>query len=115
MVFLLESEDKDIIVYSNCYFYKRILYSWNTAYDVKYKKYCAGKVLLYEIVKYLFESNIADVYDFGAGRYPWKFEWTNCYNINYKLYMWNTKTIKGRILKFLCKIKEIVTYTICRQ
>jgi hypothetical protein len=108
ITFLLESEDRDIIIYSNCYYYKRILYSWNTAYNVKYKKYCAGKVLIYEIIKYLFESNFADIYDFGAGRYPWKFEWTNYYNINYKLYMWNTKTLKGKILKFLYKIKESI-------
>ena len=115
ITFILESEDKEIIAYSLCYCYRKILYGWNMAYNVKYRKYCVGKVLIYEIVKYLFESNIADVYDFGAGRYPWKFEWANCYNINYKLYMWNTKTTKGKILKFLYKVKKIITCTLCNQ
>lgn len=113
VTFILESEDKDIITYIICYLYKRILYSWNTAFNVKYKKYCVGKVINYEINKFLFENNIADVYDFGAGRYPWKFEWTKDFNTVYQLSMWNIKTFKGAILKSLYKIKELLVIISC--
>lgn len=115
VIFILESEDKNIIIYTICYLYKRTLYSWNTAFNVKYKKYCVGKVMNYEINKFLFGNDIADVYDFGAGRYPWKFEWTKNFNTVYQLSLWNTKTLKGRALKFLYKIKEIITCIICSQ
>lgn len=99
ITFKIENGNGDLLIYDTCYLYKRVLHSWNTAYDTKYESYNLGKVINFEIVKYIFENNIADIFDFGAGGYPWKFEWTNDFVFDYQLDMWNEKTLKSKLLK----------------
>jgi len=108
ITFLLETKNKELIIYDTCYSYKGILHSWNMAFNPIYEKYNVGRIINYEIFKYIFENNFAYVFDFGAGRYPWKFEWTNDFIFDYQLDMWNEKTKKGRLLKKIYKIKERV-------
>lgn len=105
ITFKIEDANGNLLIYDTCYLYKRVLYSWNMAYDTEYENYNLGKVINLEIEKYIFESNIADVFDFGAGRYPWKFEWTDDFIFDYQLDVWNEKTLKSKLLKKIHDIK----------
>lgn len=110
ITFEIEDLNGELLIYDTCYLYKRVLHAWNLAYNPKYEKYHLGKIINLEMIKYIFENNIADILDFGAGRYPWKFEWTDDFILNYQLDIWNEKTIKGKLLKkymILRKIKFI--------
>jgi len=106
ITFIIEDLNNNLIIYDTCYLYKRVLHAWNMAYDPKFETYHIGRVLNSEIAKYIFESNIADIFDFGAGRYPWKFEWTNDFIFNYQLDMWNENTKQGRLYKKIHEIKN---------
>src|SRR5690606_874844 len=37
------------------------------------------------ILEFLFSQDQFDRFDFGAGRYPWKFEWTDQFTSTYRL------------------------------
>lgn len=106
ITFIITGDEDKLIIYYTCYLYKGILYAWNTAYDSQYGKYNVGKVINYEIINYIFESNIAEIFDYGAGRYPWKFEWTKDFIFDYQLNMWNVKNKKGRFLHKLSSMKK---------
>jgi CelD/BcsL family acetyltransferase involved in cellulose biosynthesis len=106
VTFVIIGDEDKLIIYDTCYFYKGILHSWNMAYDPEYEKYALGKVINYEIVNYIFESNIAEVFDFGTGRYPWKFQWTKDFIFDYQLDMWNIENKKARLLNKLSCMKK---------
>lgn len=106
VTFVITCNEDKLIMYETCYFYKGILHCWNTAYDPQYEKYNLGRVMNYEILNYMLDSNMAEVFDFGAGRYPWKFEWTKDFIFDYQLDMWNMKNKKGDFLKKLSCIKK---------
>ncbi|SHK16444.1 Acetyltransferase (GNAT) domain-containing protein [Clostridium cavendishii DSM 21758] len=98
--FFLENLDGEIIAYYSCYFYKKYIHFWNTAYDYKYEKYSPSKVNNYKVFEYIFnQEKFKDyIFDFGSGRYAWKFKWTNDFDIIYQLTLYN-KTKKGSLLK----------------
>ncbi|WP_066389201.1 GNAT family N-acetyltransferase [Neobacillus mesonae] len=101
ITFMIQDKDGKLIIYDTCYLYKGVLHSWNTAYDPNYFKYSVGKVINYEMMLYIFEHQISNTFDFGAGRYPWKFEWTDDFMLVYQLDLWNTDAKKGRRIKKL--------------
>lgn len=106
LTFILKDSNDEIIGYNTCYLYKRILHGWNSAYNPIMDKYSIGKILHYETVKYIFENRIADVLDFGAGRYPWKFWFTKDFIYDYQLDMWNLENEKGKKLNNFSKLKN---------
>jgi CelD/BcsL family acetyltransferase involved in cellulose biosynthesis len=106
ITFTIETPEGEIIIYNTCYLYKRVLHSWNTGYDKRYENSSLGRIIIHDMVNYLFENRIADILDLGPGRYPWKFEWTSDFLLEYKLDMWNENTKKGRILKKLYDLKH---------
>ncbi|MCK0112783.1 GNAT family N-acetyltransferase [Ornithinimicrobium sp. F0845] len=65
------------------------LLSWNTGYLPDYETYSLGTVLQLEILEYLDEHDpgreLAREFDFGAGTYPWKYEWTSSLRATYRL------------------------------
>lgn len=65
------------------------LLSWNSAYLPTYEPYRMGKVLQLEILEHLDAEDPtrqwAKEFDLGAGKYPWKFEWTPLYRSTYRL------------------------------
>lgn len=65
------------------------LLSWNTAYLPEYETYSVGTVLQLQILDYLDERDpgrdIGHEFDFGAGTYPWKYEWTSSLRATYRL------------------------------
>lgn len=107
LTLILRDKENEIIGYNTFYIYKRVLHSWNIAYNPKYHDYRVGKILKYELIKYLFESKIVDTLDFGAGRYAWKFEWTDDFVFNYELEVYNN-TSKAKNIKRIYKVKHMI-------
>lgn len=85
VTFLYETADGDLVGYRTCWLHDRVLLSWNSAWNPDYKDYRVGKAIQYDILRALFEDRFADRFDFGAGRYPWKFEWTGDFTSTYRL------------------------------
>lgn len=85
VTFGFESPDGALIGYITCFAYRRTMLSWNIAYHPDYEKYRIGKVLHHDTLAHLFETGEADRFDFGAGRYSWKFEWTGDFTLTYRL------------------------------
>jgi len=107
ITFLIISEDK-IVCYDSCYLYKNTLFSWNMAYDPDYYEYRLGKIINYEIFKYLIQKGKSYTFDFGSGRYPWKFEWTNTFNLVYELKYSNPDNKKLKIYNKIKRIKKAI-------
>lgn len=108
IAFVLESNEGEIISYNLAYLHNNKLYSWNSAYNPKYADYRVTKVRYYEVFKFLYQNRIASTFDFGAGRYPWKFEWTNTFTSVYKLDFYREPSIKFKLLKALQMMKTIL-------
>lgn len=108
VTFILEDNNSNIISYATCYYYKNTLYLWNTGYDPQFAKYAVCRVANYEIFKYIYENDFVDIFDFGAGRYPWKFKWTKDFIFNYKLDLWNSKSNKAKIINLLLYLKQLL-------
>jgi hypothetical protein len=102
---LVDKNDK-IFSYIIGFKYNKKYFYVNSAYDPKYESYNPGRILLYEIFIYLFESEIIDIFDFGTGRYAWKFEWTNRFNLLYRLNHINKKSKRLKLLKRLKSLKN---------
>ena len=106
VLFTLRSRDREIINYRICYLFDNILYSWNTGYNIKFKEYRVNNILFSEIFQYLLNETEIELFDFGAGRYPWKFTWTKDFNIVYNFEDWNIKNFKNKILRKIMNIKK---------
>lgn len=78
--------DGRLIGYRTTYEYRRTLLSWNSGYLPEYGQYRIGKVIQYDIVAELLATRSHDVFDLGAGRYQWKFEWTSLHHPTYRIY-----------------------------
>jgi len=82
---LIDQKNGDkIIAYNTGFVFKNVFYSTNTAYDPEYERYGVGKIIYYFVFKQNFETKLWNVFDTLAGRYAWKFEWTNKFNLLYK-------------------------------
>jgi len=104
ITFILKDNASNLLAYDTCYFYKDMLHSWNSAYNPQYEKYSLNVILYYETFKYLFQSKLASKFEFGTGRYPWKFKWTKDFMFIYQFNMWNDNTKKSKILKLLYRL-----------
>ena len=85
VTFGLTTPKDGLIGYITCFRYGGTVLSWNIAYHPDYEQYRIGKVLHYEAIAHLFRAGGVDRFDFGAGRYPWKFEWTDDFDLTYQL------------------------------
>jgi len=85
LTFAYQSKRGELLGYRSCYVDGTTLLSWNSAYHPDYDSYRIGKVIQYDILEHLFGQDRFDRFDFGAGRYPWKFEWTDQFSSTYRL------------------------------
>lgn len=106
MLFLLLDKKGDIICYRNTYKFKDTIYSWNTAYNIKYIDYRVNGTIYYEIFNYIIENKLVSKFDFGSGRYPWKFRWTEKFVLTYKYEDWNLEDNRVRMVKKLMDIRK---------
>jgi len=108
LTYLLINEAEDeIICYYTGYIYNDRFHSYNTAYNPKYEGYSVGKIFNYLIFEINDKEKLWNVFDMGAGRYEWKFEWTNSNNLLYKL---NIENFKNRRKKIVQKTIKIISY-----
>ena len=61
--------------------------------------------MYYEMFKYAFETKKFKRFDCGTGRYPWKFEWTNDFNLLYQL---NIDKPRSKYLKKYYELKTLL-------
>lgn len=85
LTFCYRAPDGTLIGYRTCFLHDDALLSWNSAYDPAFHEYRIGKALQYDLLRHAFTHRLADRFDFGAGRYPWKFEWTDTFTATYRL------------------------------
>lgn len=84
VTFAYETPDGDLLGYRTCFSHRRTLLSWNSAYHPDAADYRLGKVIQYDILEHVYRTGEVDIFDFGAGRYPWKFEWTDRSTLSYR-------------------------------
>ncbi|GAA1158281.1 GNAT family N-acetyltransferase [Ornithinicoccus hortensis] len=88
VTFGYEDADHNLLGYRTCFRHGRTLLSWNSAYHPDLDAYRLGKVIQIDILEHLLsvpvEQREVDIFDFGAGRYAWKFEWTDDFRPTYQ-------------------------------
>ena len=105
MYSLIDEETNKIIIYNWGFLKDSVFYSVNTAYDPKYENLSVGRVMYYEIFNYAFKTKKITCLDSGTGRYPWKFEWTNDFNLLYQL---NIDKPRSKYLKKYYMLKTLL-------
>lgn len=84
VTFAYEDPAGEVLAYRTCFVDGATLLSWNSAYAPSVQSYRLGKVLQYDVMAWVFNRGDIDMFDFGAGRYPWKFEWTDTFHGTYR-------------------------------
>ncbi|MFK5878237.1 MAG: GNAT family N-acetyltransferase [Flavobacteriaceae bacterium] len=107
LTFCLENEH-DIIAYVTCFIENDVIYVWNNSYNIKYEKFSPGDIIYMEAMKYFFgEKSQFNAFDFGGGRYPWKFQMTDDFISMYRLNLNNNKSKKYKLLEQYDKLFQI--------
>ncbi len=79
-----ENEDEIICFYTG-YVYNNVFHSGITAYNPKYQRYSVGKIFNYMIFEHNNSAPLWKIFDMGTGRYSWKFEMTDSFNLLYQV------------------------------
>lgn len=86
LTFAYEDSAGELLGYKSCFVDGPRLLDWNTAYAPQIRHLRPITVLLWDMVEHLLESEREfEVLDLGAGRYPWKFAWTDQFTTTYRL------------------------------
>lgn len=85
VTFGYEGPDGELLAARSTFRHGRTLLSWTSTYHPDLRDYRLGKVIQYDILDHVLRHGGVDVFDFGAGRYPWKFEWTTAFESSYRL------------------------------
>lgn len=96
ITFFYESDQGELLGYRTGFQHGRTLLSWNSAYHPDFSQYRIGKIIQYDVIEHVLTHDLADVFDFGAGRYSWKFEWTNRFSTTYKLQLKRPRSSERR-------------------
>ena len=110
LTYLLIDTDKneEVMCYFTGYIHKNIFHSVSTAVNPKYNHLRLGRIFNFLIYEKNYDNNNWDIFDMGAGRYEWKFELTNSFNL---LYTFNFENFKSKRMKFLNKVEKILSTT----
>jgi len=84
MTYCYETGDGRLLAARSTFRHRYTLLSWTSAYHPDAAAYRLGKALQLDILDDLIATGEADFFDFGAGRYPWKFEWTDAFDTSYR-------------------------------
>ncbi len=107
LTYMLVDDDNEaeIICFYTGYVYNDVFHSGITAYSPKYQRLSVGKIFNYMI----FEHNHAEpswkIFDMGTGRYSWKFEMTDSFNL---LYQVNIFQPSRKSLYYLNKCEKLI-------
>lgn len=97
-LYRLRGADNRLIAYQACYKKDTTIYFWNAAYDYEYRSYRPSMVAVAEMIEHLIAENRFEIADFGAGRYAWKFAWTDDFRLTYQWEIW-ADTHKARLVR----------------
>lgn len=106
VTFLLETNDGEMITYQTCYLFQDKLHVWNIGYNPKFRQYNLTCVRTIETLNYLMSNSVGYIFDWGAGGYPWKFEWTDKYTVNYLFTKWNPASKRAKLLRVMKFLKR---------
>lgn len=91
---LYDNKTDEIICFYTGYLYKNIFHSATTAYNPNYAQLAVGKIFNF----FIFAENSREprwqLFDMGTGRYPWKFEMTDSFNLLYQYHTFVPRTVK---------------------
>jgi len=104
VVYQMRSSTGLLIGYRMGFLHNNTLFSFNTAYSPDYADSRVGTVLMYEIIESNMRTNLWLRFDWGCGRYQWKFEWATGFNLLYKLYLVNPQ---ARNLQYWRRLQSI--------
>lgn len=104
---LVDNTNNEIICYYTGYVFKDIFHSVTTAYHPKYANLAVGKIFNYMIFEENYRNSRWSIFDMGTGRYSWKFEMTDSFNL---LYRYNKDCYRDQKTKRLLKIGRIFTH-----
>jgi len=104
---LVDSDsNQEIICYYSGYVYNSVFHSVVTAYNPRYQRLAVGKIFNYMI----FENNMKErrwkIFDMGTGRYAWKFEMTNTFNLLYQYHVFQPNSKK---MYYLDKCEKLIS------
>lgn len=85
--FIARSGDGDLLFHELAWRRDRHVWAWNTAYEPHAGKHRPSRARI-AMIEDLFARGDTDVYDLGAGRYPWKFELTAEFTLSYETTWW---------------------------
>lgn len=108
VTFLLETGEGRLMAYQTCYLFHNKLHLWNLGYDPVFTQVNLNYVRTIEMFKYLFEHDQPYLIDWGAGSYPWKFEWTDRFVVSFAFSMWRNKSIKANGIRLFQETKRWV-------
>lgn len=95
----------NIICYSICFKYNKILYFWQTSYDPSYYKYSPGICLLKFAIEDSFKRGYKE-FDFLRGDEEYKLRWTKTKRENYQFIIYNNR-ISSKIPILLTELRTI--------
>ena len=95
---LVDKKTSEIICYYTGYVYRDTFHSVTTAYNPKYANLAVGKIFNYMIFEENFKNPKWQIFDMGTGRYSWKFEMTNQFNLLYQYKIEEYRNKRARVL-----------------
>jgi hypothetical protein len=104
-VFLLRDGEK-LFTYSISFDFNKTINLWNTCYDVDYKNFSPGNLLIKHILEYCFENNYKAC-NFGPGEEEYKLSWTQSLLTN-QIIIITKKNIKSVLINLYPKLRNSV-------
>lgn len=102
---IIDNKTDDIICYYTGYVWKETFHSVTTAYNPKYANLAVGKIFNYMIFENNYITPLWKIFDMGTGRYSWKFEMTDSFNL---LYQYKKYCFRNRKQKMLFKLVSLI-------
>lgn len=75
MVYYTMYFDEILVAYRLGFIHKSVFYAWHTGYDINYRSYHPGVMMMTYMIRHFIENNINSV-NFMAGEYDWKMQWS---------------------------------------
>lgn len=84
------------------FYIDKTFYFWNTAFLDNYKNFYPTRLLQYYVIEYMHQANYKE-FNFMRGESVYKAKWTKTTRTNYRLRIYNSKNLYGKLLGFFDK------------
>jgi len=104
--FLIMSVD-GLPVAAECFFvHHRKACSFRTAYDLKYRDYGVGSIVLQKMFQILIKDDLIDEIDFGPGDEDYKKQWLTKTRPLWRLQIFSSSSKLSRSHHFICQVRD---------